>query len=162
MGYLVNNRYSFSLVLSSDEGGPYVEVVARDFLSGEAASLAKIRSCRFQECYESIVCFLGRANLVRTADLSEINLIRHIKSYSDSLYGFHMSNVSGDVAVLEFFKEAYISCFALELSSAFSKLGESRLRVLMDSVVSADSGDEYYSERLFLRRYIEQWIFVNI
>ena len=159
MGYLINNEYLFIFNAIKKGGEDTISLCAINSENKEKHHVLDRVRPGFKDCHMAIKNFLDSNGCSRFCpDLFEM-IVRQIRCYTSNLYGFHLIEEGyGKDEWMTFFKEAYISCFALEMSSFFFSLADGQKSSLEERLrCRPDAGDEFYSEVLALDGFYRQW-----
>lgn len=163
---LINSKYSFAFELLNRNGVAFLSMIALDLKSKKTILVFESKEIAFSQAYSEVVGFLKTCE---THSLEEIGfplvdfLALHVDRYKSNLYGFFLNEKkSTDHNSFVFFKESYVSCFAMEICSCFFRLSDEKLFELEKLAVSgANPDDEFYSEKLEIIGLYRQWRLIN-
>lgn len=159
MGYLINSGFAFTFKCVHRNDDVFLALAAIDLESKESVQLVETKEIGFLKMYDEIIEYIKVKNYISKNNVTFDALIVNINYYTSNLYGLYLEEsalVKNEW--LQFFKEAYVSFFALEMASFFSKLSDHeklKFEAMLDK--KCDCEDDGYSEILFLRMIYTKW-----
>ena len=158
MPNLIKNSDVIAFQATKMDGGCLLTMFSISIGSRKATEIFCSQEAGFSEHYRKLAKFRGEFASTESGTPSIEQLLFHIEIYKSNLYGFYLYGKEHEDDRVQFFKEAYISCFGLEIGGIFRDLPSDQTRLFdRDLSVMPAMNPDNYSEWLSLKQFYEFW-----